>query len=230
MATADGAVSTDRGTRAFDRRVVREPVRRFLAALWEVAPFHLGGGAALSGVHLSHRLSDDVDLFVHSAEATRDLVRALPTVTEAHGGRANIVRDGGMHVRAELGLGDLSLRMDVVHEPQVDLAPADEVEGVAVESLTDLRASKLTCLLSRTEPRDLVDVLFLERAGHPPEADLELASKKDLGIDPAVLAWLLSRFRVAPLPQMLVPFEPRELLAYRDALAERFRRLATKDP
>ena len=39
------------------------------------------------------------------------------------------------------------------------------VEGVQVESLLDLRANKLTCILSRSEPRDLVDLLFLDRAG-----------------------------------------------------------------
>lgn len=217
-------MSADR--RSFDRRVVREPVRAFLASLRAAAPFHLGGGAALSGVHLGHRLSDDVDLFVHSAEATRELVRALPSVAAAQGGNATIVRDGGMHVRAELTIGGQLLRADVVHEPQSDLGPVEEVEGVAVESFDDLRASKITCLLSRTEPRDLVDVLFLERAGRAPEADLGLALRKDAGIDPGVLAWLLSRFRVAPLPQMLVPLAPGELLAYRDALAVRFRALA----
>lgn len=225
MATASFFMSVRPQT--FDRRVVAEPVLTLLASLRTAAPFHLGGGAALSGVHLGHRLSDDVDLFVHSAEATRDLVRALPVIAAALGGSASIVRDGGMHVRAELTVGGRLLRADIVHEPQVDLAPAEEVEGVAVESFDDLRASKITCLLSRTEPRDLVDVLFLERSGHPPEQDLGLALRKDAGIDPAVLAWLLSRFRVEPLPQMLVPFEARELLAYRDALAERFRALAT---
>jgi len=213
-------------TLTFDRRVVSEPVRALLVTLSAAAPFHLGGGAALSGVHLAHRLSDDVDLFLHSSEATRDLVRALPGIAEAHGGSASIVRDGGMHVRAELTVGGQQLRCDIVHEPQLDLAEADVVEGVSVESLADLRASKITCLLSRTEPRDLVDVLFLERAGHPPEKDLELALRKDAGIDPGVLAWLLSRFRVEPLPQMLVPFSRGELEAYRDRLAERFRTLA----
>ena len=59
------------------------------------------------------------------------------------------------------------------------------LEGIVVESLSDLRANKLTCILSRSEPRDLVDLYFLDRAGHPPERDLELALKKDAGIDPA---------------------------------------------
>ena len=93
-------------------------------------------------------------------------------------------------------------------------------------SLEDLRASKLTCLLSRSEPRDLVDVLFLERAGFPADADLGLALKKDAGVDPAVMGWLLDQFPVAPLPVMLSPLTSEELKQYRNDLSERLRRLA----
>ena len=105
-------------------------------------------------------------------------------------------------------------------------------------TLADLRASKHTRLLSRSEPRDLVDVLFLERAGFSPEADLALALRKNAGIDPGVLSWLVAQFPVEPLPMMLEPLSSDErratsygLRAYRDRLAERFRRLAVpEDP
>lgn len=82
-----------------------------------------------------------------------------------------------------------------------------------VESLPDLRANKLTCLLSRTEPRDLVDLCFLDRAGFPTEDDLAIALMKDGGIDPAILAHRLRDFPTAPLPQMLTPYSVAELAA-----------------
>jgi hypothetical protein len=97
---------------------------------------------------------------------------------------------------------------------------------VLVESLADLRANKLTCILSRSEPRDLVDLLFLDRAGYPPEHDLTLALRQNAGLDPSVLAWLLGQFPVTPLPRMLVPLTPAELTAFRDDLRERFRQAA----
>jgi hypothetical protein len=81
-------------------------------------------------------------------------------------------------------------------------------------------------LLSRAEPRDLVDVLFLEQSGYPPEKDLTLAIEKDTGMDPGILAWLLRDFPVTPLPQMLVPLSSEELSRYRDELAERLRKLS----
>jgi hypothetical protein len=43
---------------------------------------------------------------------------------------------------------------------------------------------------------------------------------------PAVIAWLLGQFPVEPLPVMLVPLDAGELRTFRDALRERFRRLA----
>lgn len=212
---------------AFDRRIVRPELLRFLQVCGRRVPFHLGGGAALSGVHLRHRLSADADLFVHSRDAHRDLVRALPSIGAETGVPVSILRDAGSLVRARLEVAGDAVELDVVFEPVADIEPAPPaIEGVVVESLTDLRVNKLTCLLSRSEPRDLVDLLFLDRAGYPPEADLPNALQKDAGIDPGILAWLLGQFPISPLPVMLVPLETRELQAFRDRLQERFRTLS----
>jgi hypothetical protein len=174
---------------------------------------------------LGHRRSRDIDLFCHDAQEHRELVRQLEDVAQSVGASLRLQRDGGAFVRGELTLPSEQLVVDVIHEPQRDLeAPPPAIEAVVVESLLDLRASKLTCLLSRSEPRDLVDVLFLERAGFVPEEDLAFALKKDAGIDPGILAWLLKDFNVEPLPEMLEPLGTGELKAYRDALAERLRR------
>jgi hypothetical protein len=214
-------------TERFDRRIVPDEVLEFLRACERRVPFHLGGGAALAGIFLAHRRSRDVDLFSHEREAHRELVRALPDAAKEANGTFALVRDAGGHVRGKLSIGALELEVDAVHEALPDLeAPRTKIEGVTVESLTDLRAAKLTCLLSRREPRDLVDVLFLERAGFKPEADLALALRKDAGIDPAILAWLVAEFPTEPLPEMLKPLTPAELAKYRDDLSLRLRAVA----
>src|SRR5262249_2511864 len=149
------------------------------------------GGAALSGAYLGHRLSADLDLFAHDPDAVRQLVRDRASVAEEASVDLRIVRDAGSHVRFRVSgpSGAPDLELDIVHEPAPDLEPPPPpIEGVVIESLTDLRASKVACLLERTEPRDLVDLLFLERAGFRPEADLALAMRKDAGVDPGVLA------------------------------------------
>ncbi len=214
----------------FDRRVVPEPAIDVMLRCQAAVPCHLGGGAALAGLHLRHRLSRDLDLFVHDRGAHRDLVDNLAGIAADAGVGLELVRDRGTHVRALLHLPGVDMELDVVHESLVDLgSPEQSDEGVVVESLLDLRASKLTCLLSRAEPRDLVDVMFLERAGFSPESDLGAALEKDAGINPGTLAWLLSGFPVAPLPRMLSPLPEAELRAYRDALAARFKALAVPE-
>lgn len=158
----------------------------------------------------------------------RDLVRALPDVAQECRATVEVVRDTGHLVRATVATGTgRRLALDLVHESVPDLLPPPPaVEEVVLESLPDLRASKLTCILSRTEPRDLVDLYFLDQAGFPPELDLPLALRKDAGIDPGVLSWLLERFPVRPLPIMLSPLTEEQLASFRDALRERLRRAA----
>lgn len=212
---------------SFDRRIVSESVLRFVRACQAAVPCHLGGGAALSGAWLAHRFSRDIDLFVHDRRMHRDLVESISEIAKSIGARIELIRDSGGHVRGRLETADDSLELDVVHEALPDLGTATLVESVLIESEVDLRASKLTCILSRSEPRDLTDLYFLERAGFPPEADLGNALMKDAGIDPGVLAWLLHTFPTEPLPKMLQPLEPSELRAYRDTLAERFRALSS---
>jgi len=143
--------------------------------------------------------------------------------------RHRVVRDAGTFVRAVLTTAEQDVDIDLVFDAVADVGLPDSVEGVQVESLADLRVNKLTCVLSRSEPRDLVDLLFLDRAGYPPEADLALALKKDGSIDPGVLAWLLKQFPVEPLPTMLTPLPAGELESFRNTLAERLRRLAVPD-
>ena len=153
----------------------------------------------MSGVFLGHRLSRDIDLVCHQRVDLRGLSGLLSEVAAESGGTVRLVQDAGTFVRGELRLVDAAIDVDLLFEGAEDLQPATNVEGVQVESLTDLRAAKLTCLLSRSEPRDLVDLLFLDRAGYPPEQDLPLAVRKDAGIDAGVMlvAGTISR-RTAP--------------------------------
>jgi hypothetical protein len=145
------------------------------------------------------------------------------------GGELRLVRDGGSFVRGQLTVGLHRIALDIAHEPSKPIRPRDVVDGVTVDSLDDLRANKLTCLLSRAEPRDLVDLYFLDRANLAPEATLASALEKDAGIDPAILSYLLQSFPTEPLPEMLRPLTGAELVSFRGELAERFRRMALPD-
>lgn len=213
--------------KSFDRRVLPEPLLDFIRRCQECAPCHLAGGAALAGAYLGHRTTGDVDLFFHDADDMRLLVAALSDVAAQAGMTSEILRDARSLVRASVSSGEAVTELDLVHEPLADVEPPPPpLEGIVVESLADLRAAKLTCILSRSEPRDLVDLYFLDRAGYPPEDDLGAALRKDAGIDPGVLSWLLANFPTEPLPSMLLSLSSDELRRFRGELAERLRRAA----
>lgn len=55
----------------FDRRVISPTILAFIRACQERVPCHLGGGAALAGAYLRHRVTGDVDLFCHQADEMR---------------------------------------------------------------------------------------------------------------------------------------------------------------
>jgi hypothetical protein len=55
------------------------------------------------------------------------------------------------------------------------------IGGIVVDPPAEILANKLCALLSRTEPRDLVDVAKLEEAGFDPIGALDLARRKDGG-------------------------------------------------
>lgn len=211
---------------SWDERVVPSEQREFVRRIQRVEACRLAGGAVLSGVHLRHRLSRDLDLFCDEREAVRSALRGAQEAAQAMGGQLQLVRDGGTFVRSTLTLGGRRFELDIAHEPSEALAPRDRVEDVLVDSLEDLRANKLTCLLSRSEPRDLVDLYFLDRAQLPPEASLEAALRKDAGIDPGVLSLLLLEFPTAPLPQLLRDLSESELREFRSELARRFKAAA----
>ena len=76
-------------------------------------------------------------------------------------------------------------------------------------------ANKLCALLSRSEIRDLVDVRELEIAGFSLENAFEVAKKKDTGLTPSQLAWVLNDIKFGNdliLPNKLSVAELRDYL------------------
>ncbi|HTE05514.1 MAG TPA: nucleotidyl transferase AbiEii/AbiGii toxin family protein [Planctomycetota bacterium] len=91
------------------------------------------------------------------------------------------------------------LVVDLVHDPKLQgVADKPVHDGVRVDPAAEMLANKLCALLSRLEVRDIVDVMALEKAGLSIEDAILLAQKKDAGLTPAQLAWVLSGIRLGP--------------------------------
>jgi hypothetical protein len=111
-----------------------------------------------------------------------------------------------------------------VRDRVVQLREKVDRGGIRTDSVEEILANKICAFVGRAEVRDLVDLMALERAGHRIEEHLEAAARKDGGVTPATIAWLLS---TATIPDA-VPggFDPDELRSFVSDLEARMRKLA----
>jgi hypothetical protein len=189
--------------------------------------FFLTGGAALAGFYLEHRPTDDLGLFTTAADAFERGRFVLDAVAAELGAQLEIVRHAPGFLRSVLSRDRDSVVVDLVWE-RVAQAYAEKPEraGIRIDAIEEILANKLTTVLSRAEERDLVDLLFLEKAGHRIESALGAALAKDGGCTPASLAWLLSQIDIPDGVKLPADTRPEELRVFIQDLIKRLRRAA----
>ena len=191
--------------------------------------FFLTGGAALVGFYLHHRQTLDLDLFT-TEDHLEDGEVALFDAAQELGATVERLRTSTNFRRFLVRRGNESVVADIVRDlaPQID-SEKPVRDGIRIDSPREILANKLCTLLSRGELRDLVDVMALEQAGHRVEEHLEFAARKDTGLTPGQLAWVLSQLEIgedASPPGGVLADELRE---YLDGLIHRLTELAYPD-
>lgn len=202
--------------------------REVLAAFFErERGYRLTGGGALAGFHLRHRTTDDLDLFTRDADAFERGRYVLADVAAAVGATLRIRQDAPGFMRIVLDRGHEGVVVDLVKDVAPATSDAIEIERVVLDRPEEILANKLTALVGRAEERDLVDVLFLEKAGYSIDAALPQALAKDGGCTPATLAWLLSEIEIPDGVVLPATVTPAELRSYVKELIDRFLVLAS---
>ena len=184
----------------------------------------LTGGAALSGFHLGHRLSHDLDLFTQDPEALPQLRARLASWASLNGASLQVLRRFPGFERLLVVRDSEQTLVDLVLEQTHQVVPLEHkplVNGLRVDPCEEIRANKLSALLGRSETKDLLDLYALARKGLEPLAGLAAARLKDGGLDPATLAWVLSSLRIDLEGLLLLePVDQVDLQAFRDQLVE----------
>jgi hypothetical protein len=156
--------------------------------------FYLTGGAALGRVHLHHRYSEDLDLFVNDDERFQVWADRLLEAWRADARWAVAVqRRDPRFVRASLATPDAALKIEFVNDVRgrVGIPTRDERLGL-VDTPENILANKVTALLDRQEPKDLADVWGLcRRRGLALRDALVGASSKAVGVFAADVARVL---------------------------------------
>lgn len=155
---------------------------------------------------------------------------ALRAAAADLGATLELVTDHPSTKRCVLRRGDETTKVDLVLEtvPQAHELKRD-LDGIRVDPPEEIFANKLCTLLSRGEPRDLVDLRALERAGYSLEAAFPLAMRKDGGLTPAQLRDVLRDWRIGG-DALIHGVPAAELDAYRRELIDRLARMAFPGP
>ena len=189
--------------------------------------FFLTGGAALVGYYLHHRRTDDLDLFTSDPEAWIHAGRVIAATAEELGASCEVRQKAPDFQRHLLVRGDQSALVDLVYDRAPQLVdPKPQRNGVHLDPPEEILANKLCAVLSRAEERDLVDIMFLERAGYVVEEALAGALKKDGGCTPGQLAFVLSEIDIPNGIQLPADVPPHELREHLTQLITRLRRAA----
>ena len=198
------------------------PLKRDFLRAWfaQEQRFFLTGGSALGLFYLDHRRSYDLDLFTSEPVDGKEVQNLVFRGAGEIGAECVALRTAPDFHRFKLTRGEEREIIDVVIDraPQLDAEKAS-FDGIRVDTLREIIANKLTTLLSRTELKDVVDLYFLEKAGHDLLAAIPDAQAKDGGWEPAVVAMLLDGLQVHEMPAWMIrELTPADLEAFLEKL------------
>lgn len=198
-----------------------------LAAFFEREQrFYLTGGGALAGYHLGHRETHDLDLFTLSP-VMEDGVRALREAARELGASIEDVRSAPEFRRLVLSRGTEAVVVDLVVEHAEQVHREKPAHGIVrVDPADEIFANKLCALLGRSEIRDLVDVRALEGLGLSLPAALTAGQRKDGGLTPGQLAWILSQITIGEGAALPGGVDASALRDYLSGLIDRLAQLA----
>ena len=179
--------------------------------------FYLTGGTALSAFYLKHRISEDMDFFT---EEEGQVSRALPVIQDMAfklNGKLEIKRSFRNFIEFLLIRGEEILRCDFAMDSPYRLGNKifNEEYGIYIDNALDIACNKISALYDRGEPKDFVDIYFINKEIIPFEKLVEEAKKKHIGLDNYWLAVSIAKVEELDiLPRMIKSIDINELKSF----------------
>lgn len=166
--------------------------------------FYLTGGTALSRSWLHHRYSDDLDFFLnHDSEFSEEVNKMLHGLDSIFGNKLQrLIDTSGFH-RWIIVEGETQLKVefinDVVFRKGVPVKTDLFFQTDTVENI----ASNKISALSRNEPKDIADIVFIEKYYSPYwPAIVQDAKEKEISVNELEIASLLGNYNIELLSRI----------------------------
>lgn len=158
--------------------------------------FYLSGGTALSEYYLQHRLSEDLDFFRDQEFEITSILSVIKSLQSRIGYKTIDIQTSFNRNLLHLKLPQSTLKLEFTYYPFNQIEPPQFINGIQVDSLTDIAANKLFTISQKPRGRDYFDLFAIIQ--HEPRLDipkLRLMAKQkfDWHIDPLQLGTQLNR-------------------------------------
>lgn len=157
--------------------------------------FYLTGGTALSRFYLNHRYSDDLDFFVNQDPKFKRHCNRIVKLVKGKGITLEIGATSDSYLRMFIEKDKIHLKVDFVNDVSFHYGSFEQFAIYdKVDNWRNILSNKI-CALSRYEPKDVVDILFVAKTYHFEwEEILKEAQEKDLWVDPLEVSKIIREF------------------------------------
>ncbi len=169
------------------------PLQDKAIPVFKDSPFYLTGGTALSRGYYQHRYSDDLDYFVNDhADFERICERQIEKLKKIFSDIKIVLKDKNF---CRVFVGDEKLKIEMINDVPSHSGTLVEhpVLGL-IDSKENIIANKLTAVVDRSVPKDIVDIYLLLKDGLNLKKALVNAESKAAGIGPLLIAQVFAEF------------------------------------
>jgi len=159
-------------------------------------PFYLTGGTALSRFYLKHRYSDDLDFFVNRDPNFRQHCRVIIERIKETNITPEIGTSSDSFLRVIVKKSGIHMKIDFVNDVPFHYGEFEKFQIFnKVDNWRNILSNKI-CALSRYEPKDVVDILFVaKKYEFEWEEVLKEAQEKDLWVEPIEISKIIKEFK-----------------------------------
>jgi len=197
------------------------PLQDKVIPAFQDSPFYLTDGTALSRGYYNHRYSDDLDYFVNDhPDFLRIAERQIEKLRKMFDDITIAVKDTNYY---RIFVATERLKVEMINDVPSHIGTLVEHPVIGlIDSKENILANKLTALIDRTLPKDVVDIYFLLKDKLSIKKALSDAESKAAGISPLLVAKMMSDFNYGVIEKeikWIIPVSVETIKQYLNTLS-----------
>lgn len=128
-------------------------------------PFYLTGGTALARFYFNHRFSNDLDFFANSLEeavykkSVNTILDLLKKLTPSQ----KDTQVWQTYAKTNVYGYGVTMKIDFVNDVEYRVGAPYKTNFGYIDSVSNILANKINCVVGRDEPKDIVDIVEIAR-------------------------------------------------------------------